>query len=73
MMRIFGPESKEITGVRRILYNEQGHDFIFHRLLLTCLIKRRMKGEGYVSRRGEMRSAYSILVVKPEWKIPRQR
>jgi hypothetical protein len=65
LRRIFGPKRDEVTGGWRKLHNEELHN------LYTRMIKsRRMIWAGHVTRMGETRNAYRILVGKPEGKKP---
>jgi hypothetical protein len=68
--RIFGPKGDEVTGEWRKLRNEEVRD-----LYSSPSIIRKKKGEedkmgGDVTRIGEKRNAYRLLVGKPEGKRP---
>jgi hypothetical protein len=68
LRRIFGPRRDEMTGYWRKLYNEE-----FHNLYCSpnrMIKSRRMRWAGHVTRMGETRNAYRILVGKPEGKRP---
>jgi hypothetical protein len=66
--RIFGAEREEVTGGWRRLRNEKLHNLYASPNIIRMIKFRRMRWAGHVSRTGEMRNAYSILVGKPEGK-----
>jgi hypothetical protein len=68
--RIFGPKRDEMTGDWRKLHNEELHNLYFASNIIRTIKSRRMRWAGYVARMGEKRSAYWILVGKPEGKRP---
>jgi hypothetical protein len=68
MRRIFGQKRDEVTGDWRKLHNEELHNLYCLRNIITMIKSRRMKCAGHVTRMGEKRNAYSILVGKPERK-----
>ena len=69
MRRIFGPKRDEVTGEWRKLHNEELND-LYSLPSIVRVIKSRMKWTGYVTRMGESRGAYRVLVGKPEGKRP---
>jgi hypothetical protein len=70
LRRTSGPKRDEVTGKWRKLHNEELHD-LYSLLSITRIMKaRRMKWVGHVSRMGEKRNAYRLLVGKPEGKRP---
>jgi hypothetical protein len=68
--RIFGPKRDEVTGDCRKLHNEELHNLYFSPNIIRTLKSRRMRWAGHVARMEEKRSAYRILVGKPEGKRP---
>jgi hypothetical protein len=66
LMRIFGPKWNEVTGVLRKLHNEELHNLYSPPIVITMINSRRMRWEGNVTRIGEKRDAYMILMGKPE-------
>jgi hypothetical protein len=67
---IFGPKREEVTGGWRRLHNEELHDLCASPNIIRGIRSKRMRLMGYVTRIGEMRNAYSILVGKPDRKTP---
>jgi hypothetical protein len=73
LRRIFGPMRDEVTGEWRNVHNEELH-ILFSSLNIVGQIKsRRMRWAGHVSRVGEERKLYRVLVGKPERKRPLER
>jgi hypothetical protein len=68
LRRIFGPKRDEMTGGWRKLYNEELHDLYSSLNIIRIMKSRRMRGSGHVTRIGEKRNAYRLLVGKPEGK-----
>jgi hypothetical protein len=68
LRRIFGPKRDEETGGWRKLHNEELHNFYSSPSIIR--INKSMQWVGHVARMGEKRSAYRILVGKPEGKRP---
>jgi hypothetical protein len=67
LRRIFGPKRDEGIGGGRKLRNEELNNLCF--LLIIRMIKsRRMRWVGHVALMGKKRTAYRILVGKPEGK-----
>jgi hypothetical protein len=69
LRRIFRPKTDELTGDWRKLHNEELHDLYSSASIIT-IIKSRMRCVGHVARMGEKRTAYRLLVGKPEGKRP---
>jgi hypothetical protein len=70
LRRIFGLRSDEVTGGWRKLHNEEHRNLYSSSDIITIIKSRRMRWAGHVSRMGERRNAYRILVGKPEGKRP---
>jgi hypothetical protein len=66
LRRIFGPKRDEVTGGWRKLYNEELHDLYYSPGIVRVIRARRMRWARHVARMGEVRSAYNILVRRPE-------
>ena len=72
LRRIFGPERDEVTGEWRKLHNEE-LNFLYSPNIVRVIKSRIMRWVGHVARTGERRGVYTVLVGKPEGKIPRGR
>jgi hypothetical protein len=72
LRRIFGPERVE-DGAWRKLHNDELHDLYSSPNIVRVIKSRRMRCVGHVTRMGEGRSVYRILVGKPEDKRPLRR
>jgi hypothetical protein len=70
LRRIFGPKRDEVTGEWRKLHNEELRDLYFLPSIIRIIKSRRMRWAGHVTRMGEKRNAYRLLVGKPEGKRP---
>jgi hypothetical protein len=70
LRRIFGPKRDEMTGEWRKLHNEDLHDLYSSPNIIRIINSRRMRWAGHVARIGEKRTAYRLLVGKPERKRP---
>jgi hypothetical protein len=66
LRRIFGPKKDAVTGGWRKLHNEELHNLYSSPSIIRMIKSRRMRWTGHVARMGEKRSAYRILVGKPE-------
>jgi hypothetical protein len=66
---IFGPKRDEVIGGWRKLYNEELHN-LYGSSIIRIIKSRRMRWAGHVTRLGEKRNGYRILVGKPERKRP---
>jgi hypothetical protein len=67
---IFGFKRKKVSGGRRILYNEELRNLYASPNIIRMIKSRRMRWGGHISRMGEMKNAYKILVRKAEGKRP---
>jgi hypothetical protein len=70
LRRIFGPKRDEVTGDWRKLHNEELHSLYSLPNIIRMIKSRRMRWTGHVARMGDKRTAYRILVGKPEGKRP---
>jgi hypothetical protein len=70
LRRIFGPKRDENTGGWRKLHNEELHGLYSSPSIFRVIKARRMRWAGHVACMGEMRSAYNILVRRPEGRRP---
>jgi hypothetical protein len=70
LRRIFGPKRDEMTGGWRKLHNEELLGLYSSPSIVRVIKARRMRWAGHVARMGVVRSAYSILVGKPEGRRP---
>jgi hypothetical protein len=66
LRKIFVLKRGQVTGEGRNLHNEELHDLCSSPNIIRVIESRRMRWEGHVSRMGERRYAYRILVEKPE-------
>jgi hypothetical protein len=70
LRRIFGPKRDEGTGEWRKLHNEELRDLYSSPSIIRIIKLRRMRWAGHVTRRGEKRAGYRLLVGKPEGRRP---
>jgi hypothetical protein len=70
LRRIFGPKRDEVTGEWRKLHNEELHNLYSSPSIIRIMKSQRRRWAGHVTRMGEKRIAYRLLVGKPEGKIP---
>jgi hypothetical protein len=70
LRRIFGPKRDELTAEWRRLHNEELNDLYPSPNIIRVIKWRRMRWTGHVARMGEKRSAYRILVGRPEGRRP---
>jgi hypothetical protein len=70
LRRIFGPKRDEVMGERRKFHNEELHNLYSFPDIIMQVKSRRMRWEGHVTRMGEERKVYKVLVGKPEGKKP---
>jgi hypothetical protein len=70
LRRIFGPERDEVTGGWRKLHNEELHGLYSSPSIVRVIKARKMRWAGHVTRMGEVRGAYNILVGSPEGRRP---
>jgi hypothetical protein len=73
LRRIFGPKRDEVTGGWRKLHNEELHNLYSSPNIIRMIKSRRMRWVGNEARMGKKRTAYKILVGKPERKKPLRR
>jgi hypothetical protein len=70
LRRIFGPKRDEAMGEWRKLHNKELHDLYSSPSIIRIIKSQRMRWAGHVTRLGEKRNAYRLLVGKPEGKRP---
>jgi hypothetical protein len=70
LRRIFSPKRDEVTGEWRKLHNEELYYLYSSPNIIKTIKSRRMRWAGHVARMGEKRTAYRILVGKPEGRRP---
>jgi hypothetical protein len=70
LRRIFGPRRDKVTREWRKLRNEELRDLYSSPSIIRIIKSRRMRWADHVSRMGEKRNAYRLLVGQPEGKIP---
>jgi hypothetical protein len=71
LMRIFGPKREE-DGSWRKLHNEELHRLYSSPNFVRAIKLRRMRWTGHVTRMGEGRDIYRVLVGRPKWKGPQE-
>jgi hypothetical protein len=67
---MFGLRSSEVTGEWRKLHSGELHNLYSPLNIIRQIKSRRMRWVGHVSRMGEERKVYKVLVGKPERKRP---
>jgi hypothetical protein len=70
LRRIFGPKRDEVTVEWRKLHIEGLHDLHSSQSIIRIIKARKMRTAGHVTRMGEKRIAYRLLVAKSERKRP---
>jgi hypothetical protein len=70
LRKTFGPKKDEATGEWRRLHNEELNDLYSSPNIIRVINSRRMRRAGHVARMGEERSAYRILIGRPEGRRP---
>jgi hypothetical protein len=70
LRRIFGPKRDEVTGEWRKLHSRELHNLYSSPDIIRQIKSRRMRWAGHVTRMGEGRNVYRVLVGKPEGKRP---
>ena len=70
LRRIFGPKRHEVTEDWRGLHTEELCDLHPSSIIIQVIVSRRIRWGVHVGHMGERRSAYKILVGKPEAKRP---
>jgi hypothetical protein len=73
LRRIFGPRRDEVIGEWRRLHNEELNNLYSSPNIVRVIKSRRMRWAGHVTRMGEERGVYRVLVGKPEGKRPMRR
>jgi len=68
--QLFGPRRGEVTGEWRRLHNEELNNVYSSPNIVWVIKSRRMRLVGHVTRMGEERGAYRVLVRKTEGKRP---
>jgi hypothetical protein len=66
--RIFGPMRDKVTVEWRKLHNEELHNLYSSPDIIRQVKSRRIRWAGHVSRMGEERKVYKVLVEKPKGK-----
>jgi hypothetical protein len=69
-LQIFGPKRAQVTRAWRKLHNEELHDLYSSLSIVRVIKSRRMRLTRHVTRMGEGRGVYMVLVGKPEGKRP---
>jgi hypothetical protein len=64
LRKIFGPKTDEVTGEWRKLHNEELRDLYSSPSIIRIIKERRMIWAGHVTRMGEKRNTYRLLVGK---------
>jgi hypothetical protein len=62
LRRIFGPKRNEVTGEWEKLHNEELRDLYSSPNIIRMIKSSRMRWAGHVTRMGEKRNAYRLLV-----------
>jgi hypothetical protein len=70
LRRIFGSRREEVTGEWRKLHNEKLRDLYPSPSIMRMIKSRRMRWAGHEAQIGEKRTAYRLLVGKPEGRRP---
>ncbi|KAJ4436949.1 hypothetical protein ANN_17081 [Periplaneta americana] len=70
LRKIFGVKRDEVTGEWRKLHNTELHALYSSPDIIRNIKSRRLRWAGHVSRMGESRNAYRVLVGRPEGKRP---
>jgi hypothetical protein len=70
LRKIFGPKEDEMTGVWWKLHNEYLYALYSSPNIIEVIKSRRMRWAGHVACMGDRRSAYRVLVGRPEGRRP---
>jgi hypothetical protein len=73
LRRIFGPKRGEVTGSWRKLHSEELHNLYSSPSIIRMIKSKTMRWAGHVTRMGEKRNAYKILVGMAEERRPLSR
>jgi hypothetical protein len=73
VLRTFGPKRDEVKGEWGKPHNEELHDLYSSSGIIRIIGPRRMKWAWHVARMGDKRTAYMLLVGKPDGKGPLRR
>jgi hypothetical protein len=73
LRRIFGPKRDEVRGEWTKLHNEELYILYSSPNIIKHIKSRRMRWVGHVSRMGEERNVYKVLMGRPEGKRPLER
>jgi hypothetical protein len=68
LRRIFGPKRDEVTEEWRKLHNKELHELYSSPSIIRIIKSRWMRWAGHVTRMGEKRNAYRLLVGKARGK-----
>jgi hypothetical protein len=68
LRRIFGPKRNGVMGGWRKLHNEELHNLYSSPSKIRIIKSRRMRWAGHVTRIGEKRNVYRLLIEKREGK-----
>jgi len=68
--RIFGINGNKVTGKWGRLYNEELNDLYSSPNIIWVIKSRKMRWMGHVACMGDRRSAYRVLVGRPEERRP---
>ena len=70
LRRIFGPKRDEVTGEWRKLHSKELSDLCSSPSIVRVIKSKRVRWARYVTRMGERRVVYRVLVGKPDGKRP---
>jgi len=70
LKKIYGPKQGDMAGEWRRLHNKELHGLYDSPDVVRIMKSRRLRWAGHVARMGEKRRLYSIVVGKPDGKIP---
>ena len=62
LKEIFGPSREKVTGDWRKFLNKKLHDLYSSRYIIRVIKSRKVRWAGLVTRTGERRDAYRVLV-----------
>jgi hypothetical protein len=70
LRRMFGPKRDEVTREWRRLHNKELYALYSSPNIIRVIKSRRLRWAGHVTRMGERRGVYRVLVGKPEGRRP---